>query len=365
MQRDYIATLDWVPAALEAKDKRQFLSRWQNEFAQPSDLLEKFAFLPDTSIVKYLPRFSFALHFRFKLIKPYLSKDERNFYPLENPVRREKVFQTPTVASTTWKGALRAALWQSSYKENHPAIIRLFGNPRESEKGKSGRLYFFPTFFDKKVELEVINPHDRETGVGERGPILIESVPINATGRFTLLYVPFDRIGKDEAETRKQVAEDLTLLAEGLQAMFTLYGFGAKTSSGFGSAEEAVRDGHILTNLLEAVQQAPPPLEPAMPAALQAFLQEFPDEDFSLKPNDWRKQHGATTSQRNRYRNARSEFNAFRQAQENYKAELAEWEAQAAEPVQNFLEAEFATFRELAKDVAKSLAAKLTAGGDA
>jgi len=35
-----------------------------------------------------------------------------------------------------------------------------------------------------------------------------------------------------------QVAADLVVLAKGLRAMLTVYGFGAKTSSGFGVAED-------------------------------------------------------------------------------------------------------------------------------
>lgn len=364
MHREYIATLDWVPKALIIeKDKGKFLKKWQDTFTRPSGLLEKFSFLPDTSIVEQLPLFSFALHFRFKLKKPYLSKDDRDFYLLDNPLRREKVFQTPMVASTTWKGTLRSALWQLDKRDDHPAIVRLFGNPRESEIGKSGRLYFYPTFLKANVDVEVINPHDRESGVGERGPILFESVPAGTTGRFTLLYVPFDRVGEDEVETRQQVAEDLALLTQGLQAMFTLYGFGAKTSSGFGLAEEDVREGRIQTNVPEEGQQAPRPQEPAMPEVLRTFLEQFPDEDFSLKPNEWRKRRSATSSQRQQYREARAAHATYEKARASYEAALAEWEAQAAKPVQSFVEAGFTSFSQLAEDAAGKVATKVSAGG--
>jgi len=113
--------------------------------------------------------------------------------------------------------------------------------------------------------LEIINPQDRVARAGSL-PILFESVPEGTRGVFTLLYVPFDLIGKEGQETRKQVAEDLQVVAaglqegrtyegpvdalrtgdlqvipSGLQAMFRTYGFGAKTSSGFGLAREDVR----------------------------------------------------------------------------------------------------------------------------
>ncbi|WP_008310126.1 RAMP superfamily CRISPR-associated protein [Leptolyngbya sp. PCC 6406] len=241
MQYDFMAMAahnDWLEKAFFAKDKKQYYEEWRNYYEKiDRDLkLEDFDFTPKLSDLDRLPYVSFMLSVPFKLRKPYLSKDDRTFHVLDNPVRKDKVFQTPMVASTSWKGALRAALWQLGRKENDEQIIRLFGNEREEEDHKklqSGRLYFYPTFFrniDEKKRLEVINPHDRKTGVG-KNPILIECVPIDATGKFVLLYVPFGEVKHSE------VAEDLKLVAEGLQAMLTVYGFGAKTSSGFGIAE--------------------------------------------------------------------------------------------------------------------------------
>jgi CRISPR-associated protein Cmr2 len=184
--------------------------------------------LPDLA---FFPAASWALEIPFALRKPYLSKDDTTFHLLDNPVRKEQIFQVPMVAATGWKGALRAALWQLSYREDHEVTIRLLGNPRESEAGQAGRLHFFATFFEK-IGLEVINPHNRQSGVGERGPILMECVPQGATGTLLLLYVPFGSLD------RREVAQDLAVTAQGLHAMLTTYGFGAKTSSGFGVVEE-------------------------------------------------------------------------------------------------------------------------------
>ncbi|HIQ05665.1 MAG TPA: hypothetical protein EYH31_08220 [Anaerolineae bacterium] len=307
-----------------------------------------------------LPGYSICLKFTFRLAQSYLSKDDDAFYIIDNPVRKDKVFKTPMVSPTSWKGSLHHALWQLGHREGEQ-VKRLFGETRDDDTGQSGRLFFYPTFFEK-TSLEIINPHDRVRRVG-KNPILFESVPAGAKGRFTLLYVPFDRIGQDEAETCRQVAEDLTLLAQGLQAMFTLYGFGAKTSSGFGLAEDRVSEGHIRTNVLEEVQQATPPEEPTMPAVLHAFLEQFPDEDFSLKPNEWRKQHQATNSQRKQYMQARAARAKYKEALEAYMTELAAWESLAAEPVQRFVEAGFASFSELVEDAAKTSAEKLSLGG--
>ena len=209
---------------------------WQ-EILTASPIPSGFRFLPDTSAIYYMPTLSFMLSIPFRLQKPYLSKDERDFHLLDNPLRREKVFQTPMVAATSWKGALRAALWQLGHKQDDPVTIRLLGNKRGSEDQRAGRLHFFPTFFNK-ISLEVINPHDRKTGIDARGPILMECVQQGARGDLILLYVPFGPVGQTEEARLAEVSEELQVLAKGIRAMLTIYGFGAKTSSGFGIAKD-------------------------------------------------------------------------------------------------------------------------------
>lgn len=264
---------------------------WQQSLAAGA-IPQIFDFTPDSSVITYLPSLSFILRIPFRLHKPYLSKDERDFYLLDNPLRREKVFQTPMVASTSWKGALRATLWQLGYKEEDEVTIRLLGNPRGSEEGKAGRLHFFPTFFDA-IGLEVINPHDHKTGVGARGPILMECVPQGTTGELVLLYVPFSPLEQSEDEKRAQVAQDLEVLAKGIEAMLTTYGFGAKTSSGFGMAEDRFAgEGKLLlrAELPDMAAQAPAATQaeavPDLPRYLESPTCLHPDlrrPDGSLK----------------------------------------------------------------------------------
>lgn len=255
---------------------------------------DAFRFTPDASHVAKLPPLSFLLYLPFRLQTPYLSKDERDFYLLDNPLRREKIFKTPMVAATSWKGALRAALWQLSYDENHDVIQRLFGNPRGSEDGQAGRLYFYPTFFNQldRVKLEVINPHDRKTGVGARGPILMECVPQRATGELVLLYVPFGSTETNESDKKAEVVQDLAILVEGILAMLTVYGFGAKTSSGFGLAEDQLAGKGILAlrgefpGLTEIAASEPEQQMPELPRYLESPTRlhaDFRQPDGNLK----------------------------------------------------------------------------------
>jgi len=199
-----------------------------------------------------LPFYSFAIQFTFTLAQAYLSRDEQDFYIIDNPVRKDKISGLPYVASTSWKGSLRSACWQLQHSSNDEHINdeitkRLFGNDKEEEEKSpegeekifhAGSLYFFPTFFTRKG-LEIINPQDREKRAGSN-PVLFESVPAGATGTFTLLYVPF--ITEDVEKTKEQAASDLEAVMLAVRAMFRDYGFGAKTHSGFGQVEETIGD---------------------------------------------------------------------------------------------------------------------------
>lgn len=230
-------------AAVESEDKdrstelRNLWANWRLDNSDvTTDALSLWSSLTAPVFdLRPFPPYTLTLQFPFRLTKAYMSRDERGFYIVDNPVRRDRVFDVPLVAPSTWKGSLRAALWQLGHDASQQGIRRLFGNEKGADEDfRAGRLRCFPTYF-KQHGLEIINPHDRERRVGTK-PILFESVPPGTTGLFSLLYVPFDRIGQDDAETRQEVADDFDLVADGVESMFCTYGFGAKTSSGFGAA---------------------------------------------------------------------------------------------------------------------------------
>ncbi len=272
-----------------------FLVNRLQQFVQP--ILWRKNATPPLPPLSPFPPGSWAIQVHFTLRKPYLSKDDVDFYIIDNPVKKEWVFKVPYVAPSQWKGALRAAMmrelrddlrsgqkdeaefiqerlhlyrlfgnekdgiadflnraltlhrigprpedehqareWEKKYKHTYEQVVREFeekvraaGYRKENVEGFRGRLYFYPTFFDR-IGLEVINPHDRETGAG-KNPIYFESVPAGTMGVFTLLYVPLDRVGRSTPEA---IEQDLKAVARGVRAMLTEYGFGAKTSSGYG-----------------------------------------------------------------------------------------------------------------------------------
>jgi len=272
---------------IEERQFDKFFREQHQKFIEPFSLQSS---LKDLSL--FSPG-SWVIQFTFTLRKSYISRDDTDFYIIDNPVKKEWVFKVPYVAPSQWKGALRAAMvrqlvewWQDSdnpdrtpeeFARRRFRQTLLFGDEKGEEPGSlkalaryldemggqeaaqhyrclvrryfkadadeplphyQGRLHFYPTYFDR-IGLEVINPHDRETGAG-KWPIYFECVPQDAKGTFTLLYVPLSGDSDNEAQ------KDLRNVARGIYAMMTTYGFGAKTSSGFGVAKDEVEGGQLL-----------------------------------------------------------------------------------------------------------------------
>lgn len=248
--------------------------------------------VPDLSL---LSPGSWFLQFTFTLAKPWLSKDDDPFYVTEsvNPVRKDKVFKVPLMSASSWKGLLRWTMMHTrlakpvmvSQAKQSPEVFAkerfvqtlLFGDEQGEEPGQikgfakyvdtlnpearaeyegllrqyygvepkkplphhSGRLIFYPTFFDA-IDVEVINPHSRKTKAGT-GPIYLECVPAGAKGTFSLLYVPFDLIGQSPEAMADEASKHLRYIAPAIRELFLTYGFSAKRTSGYGVAEEKIQ----------------------------------------------------------------------------------------------------------------------------
>lgn len=298
----------------EKKDADGLRAEWSKKarkvsLAEPSGEVWRMIARPRVDLTP-LPPCSWFLQFTFTLVKPYISKDDNPFYIMDNPIVRDKVFQLPMVRSTSWKGNLYSALWQLGHdKKDDEQIQRLFGEIRSDEGGQAGRLFFYPTFFTQTC-LEIINPHDRKRRVG-KNPILFESVPAGASGTFSLLYVPFDLIGKDEGEAEKQALEDLQQVAEGLRAMFLTYGFSAKRTSGYGVVKETVSGGFLQIRI-EEIQAPPSPAptaaEPPLPKYLEApgkLKPEYLNPDGTFRERSQAESAKMTKAQKQEYEKAK------------------------------------------------------------
>ena len=229
--------------------------------------------------IQKLPKYSFAMWFKFKLKSPYFSKDDDEFYIIQNPILKEKVFKVPMIRGSGWKGALLKSAIEMLKETNDShilgSIFRIFGvgdkeyrelfdnndkvikeklkiflalemgySPNESidsqikkyfeTKAKKGRAVFYPTYFDS-LSLEIINPHDRRKRAG-KNPIHYEVVPKNTEAIFQLIYIPFDGILQKEEDLKEEVEKDLNVLCNTLKKL-SEKGIGAKTKLGWGRFE--------------------------------------------------------------------------------------------------------------------------------
>lgn len=258
---------------------------YDNHIQEQLDLLGLFSITSISPDLSYLPPYSFFLSIEFSLEKPFISRDDEEFYIHDNPISKEKVFKVPYIKASSWKGNLRWAAYKKliddlcSMSEDEKAkeglalihrrlaLARMFGNEKEkmetllrrifgtlNEKYEKelrkiykkkqneeisfrGRLQFYPTFFNM-IRLDIINPHDRKTRTGTV-PITLEIVPETAKGILSLLYVPFHFI-ESEKKVEEQVLEDLEIVCEAIRDMLVIYGFSAKRTSGYGVANTFV-----------------------------------------------------------------------------------------------------------------------------
>ncbi|MBN1485639.1 MAG: hypothetical protein JXA37_13070 [Chloroflexia bacterium] len=262
---------------------------------------------PDLSIeaLSLLPAGSFGLQFRVILEEPLCTKDDAAFYPHDNPVRKEWAFRLPMMPGSGWKGNFRAALRQVA--EHQAEELTLLLGPERPQGSapagyfRAGRLHFFPTYWDK-LDLEILNPHSRDTG-GGLDPFNLEVVPAGSEGTFSLLYVPYDQAGLPLGLYREEIARHLELTAGGLQAMFQTLGFSAKRTSGFGLAQAELLSFHWGVHAFRERRLFAPstPAEakadqrPALEAMIDEFvtknyLDAFPRwNDQELAASDWGK----------------------------------------------------------------------------
>ncbi|MDD3632567.1 MAG: RAMP superfamily CRISPR-associated protein [Candidatus Cloacimonetes bacterium] len=170
--------------------KNKLLNKYQNNLY--------YLFYPKNSDLQNLLQHLTLIKISFTLKKPFISKDEGQFHILdnkitENPIVRDKFTLLPIVKSSTWKGHLRFAAEKVDWNQEKPLIIkRLFGSePEEEQNQLKGRLYFFPTFFKKQTDKDIITPLKRDTRTPARGPISLEVIKPENESEFYLLYFPY------------------------------------------------------------------------------------------------------------------------------------------------------------------------------
>lgn len=179
-----------------------------------------------------LPDGSCLVQVEVTLERPFTSRDDRAFYPHENPLKREWVFQAPYLAAAGIKGLLRWA-WRMRFGEEESVLEKSIFGPRNEGlrdgDGQAGCLYTWPLFWHGKVGLEVINPHSRQTGAGNK-PIKYEVVQKRASATLWLLLM-----NRQIADARKFATGTVRPLLEALTLLLSDSGISAKRSADWGS----------------------------------------------------------------------------------------------------------------------------------
>jgi len=92
------------------------------------------------NLIEKLPKYSFTVWVKFKLLEPYFSRDDDEFYIIQNPILKETAFKVPMVRGSSWKGAL-AGTFKKLLNDNNEkskiieSYLRIFGAGSESIKG--------------------------------------------------------------------------------------------------------------------------------------------------------------------------------------------------------------------------------------
>jgi len=295
--------LNWLKNEIIGKETKYIDFNGDNNIQKNIQKIEQISGIYDnpTNLQNYidkLPKHSFAIWFKFQLKAPYFSKDDDEFYIIQNPILKETNFKVPMIRGSAWKGALAHAFRDlisesdlEDRKKKTESFLRIFGAGSESIKaieidGKlleeinnirskdsllnfikdklskklednqkelplefqthKGRAIFYPTYFDR-LSLEIINPHDRRKRAG-KNPIHYEVVPKDTEGIFQLIYIPFDGITKNDETLKEEVKEDLKNLCSAIKKLSNK-GIGAKTKLSWGRFEISEKKICLNSNL--------------------------------------------------------------------------------------------------------------------
>lgn len=253
----------------EEKDKKYrgdgfpTLAKRQTAVHPVWDDLWRDLFQPNPTSIEALPESSVLIKVELKLLEPFFSRNDRVFYPTENPLKREWVFNTPYLAAAGVKGLLRWA-WRVCFGEGESGAERLLFGPPKGElkdgEAQQGALVPYPIFWEGDVGLEMINPHSRQSGAGTN-PIKFEVVKPGAKGDLWLLLV--DRACKGE------LAAALPLFLDALETLLDSSGLSAKRSMGWGAVKRHMQVAWLMGSASN-VQEAG--LDPAQEAVWEKVL---------------------------------------------------------------------------------------------
>lgn len=281
------------------KSKKQYSVSLTGNTSSNVNIAELSGIIPGNKLKEYVQNllpYSFILQARIKLKSSYFSRDDDEFYLIQNPCLKEKVFKVPMIRGSGWKGAIAKAgkdLLNEDLK-NFESFVRIFGtgsqeyremiesiekdkniieklvkyalfelglkltkddiqkidsNPKDYLKNLSSKLQkeeitntpflqvhkgraVFYPTYFNKLSLEIINPHSRKTRAGTN-PIHYEVVPEDTEGTLQIVYIPYDAVLREKDEIENEVKADIEFLTKCIEKV-SENGIGAKAKLGWG-----------------------------------------------------------------------------------------------------------------------------------
>ena len=255
--------LAWFKERIKSNNKQYSVSLTGNTSSNVN-ITQLSGIIPKGKLKEYaknLLPYSFIIQAEIKLKSSYFSRDDDEFYLIQNPCLKEKVFKVPIVRGSSWKGALAKAAKEFINEDlkNFESFVRIFGtgsqeyrevieslekdenisdklvkyvlfelgkklkksdieeiksNPKEYLKKLSLKFTkekikeipflqvhkgraIFYPTYFDRLSLEIINPHSRKTRAGTN-PIHYEVVPKDTEGTLQIVYIPYDGVSKEK-----------------------------------------------------------------------------------------------------------------------------------------------------------------------
>ncbi len=188
---------------------------------------------PEPALLDAIPEGSLLVRADVELASPFYSRDDQPFYPTENALRRDKVFDVPFLSAAGLKGLLRwASRTARQTTEDDADDLFLFGDIKDASQadgnapsGSQGSVRCYPVHWSGAVGLEVINPQRTDTGAGST-PIKYEVLKAGGTARLHFLLASLP--------SRRLAVRHVKAFLQSLGYLLNFGGLSAKSSAGWG-----------------------------------------------------------------------------------------------------------------------------------
>lgn len=149
---NYIDTIELKHFKDNIKINKEYFVDWYGNTKSKVDIRKISGIVSKNELKDFIQNlipYSFILQTKIKLTSPYFSRDDDEFYLIQNPALKEKVFKAPMIRGSGWKGAIakagkdlinkklknKEADNSNSIREDIASYLRIFGTGSEEFRG--------------------------------------------------------------------------------------------------------------------------------------------------------------------------------------------------------------------------------------